>query len=307
VTGPIGHDGVVNRRQGSSTLLAFSGLCVAVFSISLGVLVSSQLALMSVLDQERAERAAEQIATSRFTAGVIEQTVQRAVAPIAGDDIAAQLAVATSADPRVTDVVSSSLISAHRQIVDAEPTSDPGSGADDGNVAIRTAIAQSVLDTATAAGFDPASLGIDPTDAASLPLDAVAEQEGLASLVPTDVPSLGLRQVAETTRVIAAIAMVIFGIVAVLAHPRSARGLRRLGVVGAVICGVWLVGLLVTGWVIGLFANTLFGEMLQTVWTDAVASMMLLVGAGVLIGAGVAIAGMAFDGWARARSQRRAW
>jgi hypothetical protein len=292
-------------------MLAFSGLCVAVFTIALAALVSAQLALMSVLDPERAERAAEQIATSRFTADVIEQTVQRAVAPIAGDDLAAQLAIATSSDPRVTGVVSSSLISAHRQIVDAdagtgaEPTPDTAAG--DGNAAIRSAIAQSVLDSATAAGFDPASLGIDLTDPASLPLDAVVEQEGLASLVPTDVPDLGLRQVAETTRVIAAIVMVIFGFVAVLAHPRSGRGLRRIGVIVAVVCGVWLVGLLVTGWIIGLFANTLFGEMLQTVWNDAVASMLLLVGAGVLIGAGVAVAGIAFDGWARERSRQRAW
>jgi hypothetical protein len=292
-------------------MLAFSGLCVAVFTIALGALVSSQLALMSVLDAERAERAAEQIATSRFTADVIEQTVQRAVAPIAGDDVAAQLATATSADPRVTGVVSSSLIGAHRQIVDADAgtATDPTSSAaaDDGNAAIRTAIAQSVIDTATAAGFDPASIGIDLTDAASLPLDAVAEQEGLASLVPTDVPDLGLRQVAETTRVIAAIVMVIFGFVAVLAHPQSGRGLRRIGVIVAVVSGIWLVGLLVTGWIIGLFANTLFGEMLQTVWTDAVASMMLLVGAGVLIGGGVAVAGIAFDGWARERSRQPSW
>ncbi len=36
-----------------------------------------------------------------------------------------------------------------------------------------------------------------------------------------------------------------------------------------------------TGWIIGLVANTLFGEMLQTVWNDAIPSMLLLVGAGV--------------------------
>jgi hypothetical protein len=301
----------VNARQGSSTTSAFSGLCVVVFTIALGALVSSQLALMSILDPARAERAAEQIATSRFTADVIEQTVQRAVAPIAGDDLAAQLATATSADPRVTGVVSSSLISAHRQIVDADAGggSDPAAdaGTANGNVAIRTAIAQSLLDTATAAGVDPAALGIDLDDASTLPLDAVAEQEGLASLVPTDVPDLGLREVAETTRVIAAIVMVIFGLVAVLAHPQSGRGLRRIGLVAAVVCGVWLVGLLLTGWIIGLFANTLFGEMLQTVWNDAVASMVLLVGAGVLLGAGVAIAGIAVDGWARERARRRSW
>ena len=272
------------------------------FSIALPALVSSQLALMSVLDPARAERAADQIATSRFTADVIEQTVERAVAPIAGADIASQLAIATSRDPRVTGVVSSSLMGAHRTIVDPDARSVP-----DGNVAVRTAITQSVLDTATTAGFDPASVGIDPTNLDALDLDAVTEQAGLPSVVPTSVPRLGLQQVAETTRIIAAIAALIFGFVAVIAHPRPGRGLRRVGIAAMVVCGAWLVGLLVTGWIIGLVANTLFGEMLQTVWSDAVASMLLLVGAGVLIGAGVVLAGVALDGWARQRAQRRQW
>ena len=99
----------------------------------------------------------------------------------------------------------------------------------------------------------------------------------------------------------------MFGFVAVIAHPRPGRGLRRLGVVAMVVSGVWLVGLLVTGWAIGLAANTLFGEMLQTVWNDAVPSMLLLVGAGVVLGAGVAFAGIAADGWAQERARRRAW
>jgi hypothetical protein len=297
--------GTMNARRGSSTQLAFAGLCVTVFTIALAALVTSQLALMSVLDPASAERAAEQIATSRFTADVIEQTVQRAVSPIAGDDIASQLATATSANPRVTGVVSSSLMAVHRQIVDAE--SDPATSASpaDGNLAIQTAIAQSIFDTAIAAGVDPASFGIDLTDVASLPLDAAAQQEGLASLVPTDVPSLGLRLVAETTRVIAAIVMVAFGLVAVLAHPRSGRGLRRLGITITTMCGVWLVGLLLTGWIIGLVADTLFGEMLRTVWNDAVASMLLLLGAGAVLGFGITVAGMAADGWSRERQQRR--
>jgi hypothetical protein len=63
----------------------------------------------------------------------------------------------------------------------------------------------------------------------------------------------------------------------------------------------------VTGWIIGLVSDTLFGEMLQTVWNDAVTSMLLLVGAGVVIGAGVVFAGIAFDGWARERERRNAW
>ena len=288
--------------RGSTAQLAIAGFCLAMFSIALPALVSSQLALMSVLDPARAERAADQIATSRFTADVIEQTVERAVAPIAGADIASQLAIATSSDPRVTGVISSSLMGAHRTIVDPDARSVP-----DGNVAVRTAITQSVLDTATTAGFDPASVGIDPTNLDALDLDAVAEQAGLPSVVPTSVPRLGLQQVAETTRIIAAIAALIFGFVAVIAHPRPGRGLRRVGIAAMVVCGAWLVGLLVTGWIIGLVADTLFGEMLQTVWSDAVASMLLLVGAGVLIGAGVVLAGVALDGWARQRAQRRQW
>jgi hypothetical protein len=290
-------DGRTSRAQ-----LALSGFCVAMFTIALGALVSSQLSLMSVLDPARAQRAADQIATSRFTADVIEQTVERAVTPIAGDDIAARLAAVTSTDPQVTGVVSSSLIGAHRQIVDPDAPSAP-----DGNVAVRRAIAQSVLDSATAAGFDPVAAGIDPNDLDALQLDAAAEQAGLPSVVPGNVPQLGLRQVAETTRVIAGVALVVFGVVAVLAHPRSGRGLRRLGVATLIVCGAWLVGLLVTGWIIDLVANTLFGEMLQTVWSDAVPSMLLLVGAGVVIGAGVVFAGIAFDGWARERERRNAW
>ena len=302
--------GDVNARSGSSATAAISGLCMVVFTIALGSLLSSQLALMSVLDPARAERAAEQIATSRFTADVIGQTVRSAVAPLAGDEIATQLAVATSTDPLVTGVVSSSLIGAHRQIVDADAdasdASAPPADVADANADIRSAIAQSVLDTATRAGVDPASLGVDLSDDSWLPLDAIAEQEGLTSLVPTDVPTLGLRQVAETTRVIAAIVAVVFGVIAVLAHPRSGRGLRRLGMIVAVLCGTWLLGMLATGWIIGLFADTLFGEMLQTVWNDAVASMLLLVGAGVAIGAGIAVAGVAIDGWSQERLRQEA-
>ncbi|HUS42895.1 MAG TPA: hypothetical protein VMY16_09530 [Ilumatobacteraceae bacterium] len=287
--------------RGSAAQLAIAGFCVAMFTLALGALLSSQIALMSVLDSARAERAADQIATSRFTADVIEQTVERAVTPIAGSGIASQLASATSADPQVTAVVSSSLIGAHRQIVDADVSAVP-----DGNVAVRAAIARSVLETATAAGFDPAAAGIDVASLDQLGVDAAVEQVDVPAVVPTDVPELGLRRVAETTRIIAALALFVFGFVAVIAHPRPGRGLRRLGVAAVIISGAWLIGLLVTGWIIGLVANTLFGEMLQTVWNDAVASMLLLVGAGVALGAGVIVAGIAADGWAQQRAQR-AW
>ena len=298
--------------RGSTAQLAIAGFCATLFTIAFGALVSSQLAMMSVLDSARAERAADQIATSRFTADVIAQTVERAVAPIAGPDIATQLAAATSTDPAVTGAVSSSLMGAHRLIVDADVGTVP-----DGNETVRTAIAQSVLDTATAAGLDPAAAGIDvssldQTDLGQfgldqLGLDRAVEQARLPSVVPTAVPRLGLLRVAETTRVVAGLLAFVFGFAAVVVHPRPGRALRRLGIVAVVACGAWLVGLLVTGWVIGLTAETLFGEMLQSVWDDAVPSMLLLVGGGVVLGAGVVLGGIAADGWARERARRSTW
>lgn len=292
----------MSDRRGSGAQLAIAGVCVALFTIALAALVSSQLSLMSVLDPVRAEVAADQVATSRFTADVIEQTVERAVTPIAGADVASQLATATSSDPNVTGAISASLMTAHRTVVDPDATS-----ASDGNVAVRTAIAQSILDTATAAGLDPAVVGFDVRALEALDLGAVAERAGLPSVVPTSVPTLGLEQVAETTRIITAIALFVFGFGAVVVHPRPGRGLRRLGLAAVVVCGAWLLGLLLTGWIIGSVANTLFGEMLQTVWNDAVPSMLLLVGAGAVIGAGVAFAGIAADGWAQQRAQRGTW
>ena len=290
----------MTATRGSSAQLALAGFCTAMFAIALAALVSAQLASMSLLDPARAERAAEQIATSRFTADVIEQTVERAVSPVAGPELASQLATATASDPRVTDVIASALVDAHAIVVDPD-TNTTG----DGNASVRTAIAESVLDQATAAGIDPAAFGIDVDAIDPDRLADVADQAGLPSVVPENVPNLGLQRVADVTRVIAAIALGVFGLVAVLAHPRSGRGIRRLGVATVVVCGAWLIGLMVTGWIIDLVSGTLFGEMLQTVWNDAVPSMLLLVGAGVIIGAGVVVAGMAYDGWSQGRAERR--
>jgi hypothetical protein len=72
------------------------------------------------------------------------------------------------------------------------------------------------------------------------------------------------------------------------------------------VCGAWLAGLLIAGWVIGRTTNTLFGEMIETVWSDAVGSMLLLVGAGLVIGVGVWFAGAAWLGFSRGATARRA-
>ena len=263
------------------------------FVIALVAVVASQLALMSVLDAGRADRAAQQIAESRFTADLIDQTVVRAIAPVAGDALAQQAAGVASTDPNVLRVVETSLLNAHGQIVDRDPPVEVV----DGNLAVGSAIVTSIVDTASANGVDVAALGLggpggpDPA--------AIAEDAGLPEVVPTDLPRLGLRSVAETTRTIALVAMVLCAAIAVVAHPRPARGLRGLGIKVATVTGTWFAALLVTGWVISLTSNTLFGEMIDAVWSDAVPSMLFLVGAGVAIGIALAFAGISVDGFSR--------
>ncbi len=291
--------------DGPRGALAIAGLAAAGFAFALAALVSSQLAIMSVLDAARAERAATQIAESRFTADVIEQTVQRAVEPVAGEAVAAELAAAASTDPRVTSAVSDALLAAHGGLVEPNLRSPS-----DGNIVVDRAIVGSVIDYAERAGIDLDAVGIGNVTLGDATLggarlDTIAEQAGLPSVVPSNVPDLGLRRVAETTRIVALIALLAFALLAVFAHPRPGRSVRRLGSSAVVVCGAWLVGLLVGGWVIGRTTNTLFGEMIDTVWSEAVSSMVLLVGAGMLIGAGLWVAGTVVDGATRQPSVPR--
>jgi hypothetical protein len=290
--------------DGRRAQLAIAGLCTAGFTIALAALVSSQLALMSVLDTTRAERAADQIASSQFTADLIEQTVERAVEPITGPQVAAELATATSSDPRVIATVSSALVNAHRVIVD--PTASASSLVD-GNAVVDQAIVQSLTTAADRSGVDPATLGADVTSASigGVSLADLSSQAKIGSVVPTSVPELGLRRVAETTRIIAGFVALLLGLIAVFAHPRPGRAARGLGWSVAIVCAAWLAGLLVAGWAIRLTSTTLFGEMLHTVWSDAVPSMLLLVGAGAFIGAGIWFAGTAFDGYDAERHRAR--
>lgn len=283
----------MNERRAGGGRLIVAGLCAAGFTVSLVALVSAQLALMSVLDAGRAAQAAGQIAESRFATELIEDTVTKAIAPVAGEAVARQAATAASADAGVTSVVAHALVEAHRQVVDP----DAPAQAPDGNLAVGAAIVSSVLDQAQAAGVDPATLGFEASDVGVVDARAVARDVGVPSVVPDDLPRLGLRTVAETTRTIALVAMIVFAVGAVLAHPRPGWSLRAIGLTVAVVTGAWLVALLVVGWVIGLVSNTLFGEMLDTVWSDAVPSMLLLVIGGVVIGVGIVVAGLALDGY----------
>ncbi len=298
--GSIGNDGVMSDGRG--VLRAVAALCVTGFSLALAALVTSQLSLMSILDSTRAERAATQIAESRFTADIVERTVQQAIEPVAGSGIAGQLAIATSSDARVQSVVATALMSAHRQVVESDVSAADRS---DGNVAVDAAIVQAATDAAAQAGIDVGSLDVGEGRLGGVGLDSVAAQAGLPAVVPDDLPALGLRRVAETTRAIALLAMFAFALIAIAVHPEPARSLRSIGAAITIVCGAWLAGLLVAGWVIGRTTSTLFGEMIEAVWSDAVGAMLLLVGAGLVIGAGVWLGGAATLGFSReARAQR---
>jgi hypothetical protein len=285
----------VNPERGSASRRVVAGLFAAGFTLAIAAVLASQLALMSVLDSQRAERAAQEIAESRFTGQLIEQTVTRAIGPVIDPQLASQIAAVTSADPQVRGVVQSSLITAHRQVVEPEaasPTATPPpdgtspTSSFDANESVQAAITAAIIEAGARNGVD---------------LSGFTDQVGTPQVVPDDLPELGLRTVAERTRLIAGLAAIALAILTVLIHPRPGRSLAGLGLRAAIVCAAWLAGLLIGGWVIGLIADTLFGEMLESIWSAAVPSMILLTIAGVVLGAGIWFAGIAVDGLSRDR------
>jgi hypothetical protein len=285
----------VNSERGSASRRFTAGLFAVGFTMAIAAVLAAQLALMSVLDSRRAEVAAQEIADSRFTGQLIEQTVTRAIGPVIDPQLAAQIATVTSADPQVRSVVRSSLIGAHRQVVEPStvtPTTDQApdgaapTGAGDPNEAVQAAITAAIVDAGARNGID---------------LSGFTDQVGTPQVVPGDLPEFGLRTVAERTRLIAGFAAITFALLAVAIHPRPGRSLAGLGLRAGIVCGAWLAGLLVAGWVIDLIADTLFGEMLESIWSAAVPSMILLTVAGVVLGAGVWFGGVALDGLSRDR------
>ncbi len=293
-------DGNGGRRMASA-------LFAVLFSISAGVLLASQLSLMSVLDTGRAERAAREIADSEFTAQLIGETVEQAIGPVLGQQnidpsIAAQVATATSTDPRVREVVRTSLVAAHRQVVDAESASDVASAGDDAGG--DQAVDDQVIDEQVQAAIDEALAAASATS--GVDLSGVTVEVGSNEVVPADLPEIGLRLIAERARAIAGVLAVVFGLIAVTVHPRPGRALAGLGWKLVIVSGTWVVALLVVGWVIDRIDQTLFGEMLGSIWSNAVPSMLLLVVAGVVIGVGTWLGGLALDGFIADRADREA-
>ena len=245
------------------------------FIAAFTALLAAQLSLMSLLDTDRAEEAAQDVASSAFVAGLIDAAVRNAVAPIAGSDIAADVARTASTDPRVRDVVRRSLVSAHRQVVD--PSAPRGTTSADVNLVV----AQVLDDAGERTGVD---------------LGGLAPQLQVPEALPARTPDVGLRSVAAVTRLIGAVVAVLAALVAVVVHPRPALGLSGLGARAAFVCGGWAVAILVVGWAIDRVAETMFGELLDALWSSAAAAMLGVVVAGVLLGAGTWLGGRALDG-----------
>jgi hypothetical protein len=249
----------------------------ALAAVAMATLVSSQLALMSVLDAERAEDAAATVAQSRFTGDLIERTVRGAVDPVLDESSATFVAVSTSQDPRVRELVRTSLVTAHQQVVD--PDASPVDASSDATV--RTAIVEAVTEAGAQTGVDVSTV----TGALEAP-----------SVLPEEVPSFGLRPFAENVRLLAALVVLLASLAVLAFHPRPGRGVAGLGWKFGIVFGAWFAALLVVGWIVGAVAETLFGELLDSIWSDAVPAMLLLCGAGLLLSVGLWFGGVALDG-----------
>lgn len=267
-------------RTGSRTRRRLALVASSVFAAAFAAMLAAQLSLMSFLDTARAEAVADEVAASAFVTGLVDDAVRAAVAPVAGDEIARQVSAAASADPRVRGVVRAALVSGHRQLVD--PSAPRGTG----RAQVDTVVADVVDDLS-------AEFGVD--------LGGVADQVRVPSVRPAQVPDVGLRSLALVTRAVAALIAALAAAACIAVHPRPALGLAAIGARAAIVCGVWGVSLLVVGWVIGRVADTVFGELLEAIWSSAAPSVLGVVGAGVLLGVGTWLGGRSIDGFSQSR------
>jgi hypothetical protein len=265
-----------------------SGILRAVFVGALAMAIGAQLALMSVLDDERADAAARAVAESDFAADLVEDAVREAVAPTVGDEPAAEIARRASTDPRVAEVLRLGLLDAHRSVVDPDAVTETGT--DEVRAVLDQLIDQLV-------GEAEAQTGLE--------LDAVRPQLAVPTLDPRFAPDAGVRPIAELVRGIGALVALVAAVLAIVVHPRPGRALSGLGTGAAIVCGGWLLALLVLGWSAGLVDGTLFGRLVRSMWTASSPAMLLLAGAGAALGAGLWFGGIAVDGFTRQRRPGR--
>ncbi len=262
-------------RDGSRTRRRLALLASSVFAAAFAAMLAAQLSLMSFLDTARAESVADEVAASAFVTGLVDDAVRNAVAPVAGDEVAREVAAAASSDPRVRGVVRSALVSGHRQLVD--PSAPRGTSPRQVDAVVSDVV-----------GDLSAQFGVD--------LSGAAEQVRVPDARPAQVPDVGLRDLALITRAVAALLAVVAAGACVALHPRPALGLAAIGARAAIVCGTWGVTLLVVGWVVGRVADTLFGELIEAIWSSAAPAVLGVVGAGVLLGVGTWLGGRAIDG-----------
>jgi hypothetical protein len=249
-----------------------------VFVVALAVLIGAQLALMSILDVDRAEEAARSVAESEFAADLVGDVVLDAVAPLAGQELGTQLAQQASDDPRVATVLRRGLLDAHRAIVEPDAVVSTGSPE-----------VQQVLDQVLAEA--EAQAGVD--------LDGLQQRLDVPEIDPRYVPDAGAKPIAENVRDVAALVALVAAAVVLVVNPRRGRALAGLGFRAAIVCGAWGVALLLIGWVIGSTADTLYGELVAALWDASWPSMLLLVGAGVVLGVGFGVGGLSIDALTR--------
>jgi hypothetical protein len=260
-----------------ATRRRLAGIAAVLFTLAFAGTMVAQLSLMSVLNTGRASRAAETVASSQLVGNTIQRAVREAVTPVAGQQVADQLAAAAAADARVRTAVRVAVIEAHRSIVDPD-------AAPDGSVErANAAVAASITEAGELAGVD---------------VSGPAAQLQVPQLDAGTVPAIGLRSLAETTRLVGAIAAIVGAAVCVTVHPRRGRAVSTLGWCAGGVCVAWAAALWLTTWTIDRVDDTVVGELLDELWQLAVPSMLGLLAAGALIGASTWLGGRALDGLA---------
>ncbi len=245
-----------------------------VFVVAFSVLIGAQLALMSILDVGRAEEAARTVSESEFAADLVGDVVLDAVVPLAGQELGTQLAEQASADPRVAIVLRRGLLDAHRAVVEPDAVVSTGSPE-----------VEEVLDEVLAEA--EAQAGVD--------LAGLQQRLDVPEIDPRYVPDAGAKPIAENVRDIAALVALAAAVIVLIIHPRRGRALAGLGFRAAIVCGAWAVALLLLGWLVGATADTLYGELVAALWDVSWPSMLLLVGAGIVLGVGFGVGGLSID------------
>lgn len=246
----------------------------------------TQLSLMSILDTGRAEAAAHDVAGSRLTSALIDDTVRTAVSPVLDPALTDQIVAVATSEPRVRDVVARSLIDAHGQLVD--PSSGAGSGSGTTSMTDDRDVDAAIESVLAEAGR---RAGVDLTN--------VSGQVRTPGVSPEHLPGLALGPVAETVRLVAAAIALAAAILAIAIHPRRGSAVSGLGWKASFVCLIWFIGMLIASWLIDRVADTLFGELIASLWADASPAMMTLLLAGALLGGGAWMGGIALDGLVR--------